>query len=156
MRKYEFTRTGKILIFGANSMLAAVLLIQYLCMDYNIMQMFGTICVYMGLIVLSEIFIQGQMRNATFLATASIFCFPLALLLSVSVEFFVRMGFVVVAIVEVFVEMIFPIYLDLAFFDDFAHGCCQFLDDFSRLYCIVYCVSLPIVSACFDKMEALK
>lgn len=153
MRKYALTRKGK---FVANSVLAIVLLVEYICMDYNLMQMFGTVCVYMGVTILSEIFIQGQMRNAASLATASIVVFPIALGLSICVEFFVRCAFFFVVLVIGYIDILFSISLDFAFLNDFMDYCCQFLDNFSRLYCIVYCVSLPMLAASFDKMEMSK
>lgn len=150
MRKYELSRKGKFLIFGANSILAIVLMVQYICMDYNLMQMFGTVCVYMGVTILSEFFIQGQMRNAASLAAASIAVFPVALPLSMFVDLVVRGAFFAIECFKLFLEFWFSFSLDWALFENFASYCCHFLDDTSRCYCIAYCVCLPLFAAAFN------
>lgn len=156
MRKYELSWTGKFLIFGANSILAIVLMVEYICMDYNLMQMFGTVCVYVGVTILSEFFIQGQMRNAASLVIASIVAFPFALPLSMLVDIVVRGVFFAIECFKLFLEFWFSISLDWVVFEKIASCCCHFFDDSSRWYCIVYCVCLPLFAAFFNNSGETK
>ena len=90
MRKYELSRKGKLFVFGAYCILSIVLLVEYVYLNYNVLQMFGTVCLFTGGMVLSEIFIQDQMRRTASFVFTTIMNLLFALCIAVLIEIVVR------------------------------------------------------------------
>lgn len=156
MRKYELSRKGKFLVFGVYCILSIILLVEYVGLYYNIQQMFGTICLFTGFMVLSELFINDQMRRAAFFVFASIMNLLLALCIAELIELVVRCTAVIIALTMMIIEAIFSFSFDFPTLNSAADAVISFLNNFPRLYCVVYCVCLPVFAMSFEKMGEFK
>lgn len=157
MRKYELSRKGKFLVFGAYCILSIILLVEYVGLYYNIQQMFGTICLFTGGMVLSEIFIQDQMRRTASFVFATIMNLLFALCIAALIEIVVRGTLVfIIGVPIMIIECLFSFSFDFSTLNSIADALVTFLDNFPRLYCIVYCVCLPVLAMSFEKMGEFK
>ena len=157
MRKYELSRKGKLFVFGAYCILSIVLLVEYVYLNYNVLQMFGTVCLFTGGMVLSEIFIQDQMRRTASFVFTTIMNLLFALCIAVLIEIVVRGTLVfITGIPIIIIEGLFSFSFDFSTLNSIADALVTFLDNFPRLYCIVYCVCLPLFAMSFEKMEEFK
>jgi hypothetical protein len=119
--------------------------------------MFGTICLFTGGMVLSEIFIQDQMRRAASFVFATVMNLFFALCIAALIELVVRGTlFFIIGIPIIIIEGLFSFSFDFSTLNSIADALVSFLDNFPRLYCIVYCVCLPVFAMSFEKMGEFK